>query len=68
MNDVVTSEPASLSLVVVLGIITVLFVRSREVPWWQATLIALFGFYVALTPAVYMVSELVQWVLARFQG
>ncbi|MDF9815207.1 MULTISPECIES: hypothetical protein [unclassified Streptomyces] len=62
------SEQAALPLVVVLGIITVLMVRSREVSWWQATLIGLFGFYLALTPAVFMISELVTWIIARFSN
>jgi hypothetical protein len=55
-----------LPLVVVFGIITVLLVRSREVSWWAALLIFLFGVYIALTPAVFMVTNLVQWVVTRF--
>jgi hypothetical protein len=55
----------SLSLVVVLAIVTVLIVRSREVPWWQAALVFLFGFYVALTPAVYIVLSITQFLVGR---
>ncbi|MFG2171277.1 hypothetical protein [Streptomyces sp. IB2014 016-6] len=60
------SEAAALPLVIVFGIITVLFVRSREVPSWIAVLIFLFGFYVSQTPAVFMISETVNWVISRF--
>ncbi|MEC3996770.1 hypothetical protein VSR01_25980 [Actinacidiphila sp. DG2A-62] len=55
----------SLSLVVVLAIVTIMIVRSREVPWWQAALIFLFGFYVALTPAMYLVLVIVQSITGR---
>jgi hypothetical protein len=56
----------ALPFVVVCGIISAMLVRSREVKWWAAILIYLFGFYTALTPAVYMVGGLVKWTLGRF--
>ncbi|TFI25537.1 hypothetical protein [Streptomyces sp. 4R-3d] len=59
------SEAAALPLVAVFGIITVLLVRSREVNWWIAALIFLFGFYTSQTPAVFMVGELVNWTITR---
>lgn len=55
----------SVSLVVMLGIVTVLVVRAREVPWWQAALIFLFGFYMALTPGMYLVLAISQAVLGH---
>lgn len=55
----------SVSVVLLLGVITVLIVRSREVPWWQAAIVFLFGFYTALTPAVYLVLSVSQFVLGR---
>lgn len=55
----------SVSVVLLLGIVTVLVVRSREVPWWQATIIFLFGFYTALSPAVYLVLSVSQFVFGR---
>ncbi|WP_181764187.1 hypothetical protein [Streptomyces albidus (ex Kaewkla and Franco 2022)] len=57
-----------LPLVLVFGIITVILVRSREVSWWAAIFIFLFGVYTALTPAVFMVTNLVQWLASRFAG
>ncbi|WP_328463998.1 hypothetical protein [Streptomyces sp. NBC_00448] len=60
-----TVAGGSLSVVLVLGIVTVLIVRSREVPWWQAALVFLFGFYVALSPAVYPVLVISQAIVGR---
>ncbi|SFD21190.1 hypothetical protein SAMN05421773_11196 [Streptomyces aidingensis] len=50
-------------LVVVLGIITVLLVRSRDVRTWEAVIIGLFGFYVAMTPIGWAVIGTVNWLL-----
>jgi hypothetical protein len=55
----------SFSVVFVLGVITVLIVRSREVPWWQAALIYLFGYYTAFTPASYFVLTFSQSIFSR---
>ncbi|MFI6860850.1 hypothetical protein ACIBKZ_13250 [Streptomyces sp. NPDC050421] len=60
------TEDAALPLMLVFGLASVLLVRSREVVWWQAGLIFLFGIYAALTPIVYTVTGLVQWLLQRF--
>jgi hypothetical protein len=46
-------------------VITVLIVRSREVPWWQAALIYLFGYYTAFTPASYFVLTFSQSIFSR---
>ncbi|MFE2976629.1 hypothetical protein [Streptomyces sp. NPDC059258] len=59
-------ELAALPIVFVFGIVTFLIVRSREVNWWIALPIFLFGFYVAQTPAVFMIGEFMNWVLALF--
>ncbi len=59
-------ELAALPIVFVFGIVTFLIVRSREVNWWIALPIFLFGFYVAQTPAVFMIGEFMNWALARF--
>lgn len=58
-------EGGTFSVVFVLGVVTVLIVRSREVPWWQAALIFLFGYYTALTPASYFVLALSQAVFSH---
>lgn len=58
-------EAGSFSVVFVLGVVTVLIVRSREVPWWQAALVYLFGFYTAFTPAGYFVLALSQSIFAH---
>ena len=47
------------------GIATVILLKSREVRWWAALFIFLFGVYTALTPAVFMVTNLVQWIFGR---
>ncbi|MEV8310781.1 hypothetical protein AB0P36_26355 [Streptomyces flavidovirens] len=60
------SEEAAFSLMLVFGAFTVLLVRSREVAWWQAMFAFLFGVYAALTPIVFTITGLVQWVLDRF--
>lgn len=59
------TEAAALPLVVFFGVVTVLLVRSREVNWWVAVLIFLFGLYVGQTPAVFMISEFVNWIFGR---
>lgn len=59
------TEAAALPLVFVFGLVTVLIVRSGEVPWWMAVLIGLFGFYLGQTAANFMISDLVSWVLSR---
>ncbi|MGW3663960.1 hypothetical protein [Streptomyces sp. NPDC005141] len=60
------TDGQAFSYIAFFGVITVLLVRSREVPWWVAVLIGLFGFYLAQTPAYFMISEFVAWVFARF--
>ncbi|MEU6080107.1 hypothetical protein [Streptomyces sp. NPDC047108] len=60
------SQSAAMPLVFVLGVITVLLVRSRDVRWWEAVLVGLFGFYTALTPIGWAVIGIVNWVLSGF--
>ncbi|QSY48119.1 MULTISPECIES: hypothetical protein [Streptomyces] len=60
------SEGAVIPVVVLLGVITVLLVRSRDVSWWEAVIIGLFGVYVAQTPAVFTINGLVTWFLSGF--
>ncbi|MBT2387466.1 hypothetical protein [Streptomyces sp. ISL-11] len=60
------SEDAALPLVVVFGIITVLLVRSRDVRWWEALLIGLFGVYLGQTPVIFTVNGLMTWFLSGF--
>lgn len=49
------------ALVTFLGIVVVMLVRSGEVRAWQAICTALMGFYLALTPAGYIVM----WVVGQ---
>ncbi|GGO56275.1 hypothetical protein GCM10012287_49490 [Streptomyces daqingensis] len=58
----------AMPLVVVLGIITVLLVRGRDVRAWEAVIIGLFGFYTAMTPIGWAVVGLVNWLLGGFIG
>lgn len=58
----------AMPLVFVLGIITVLLVRGRDVRAWEAVLIALFGFYTAMTPIGWAVVGVVNWLLGGFIG
>ncbi|MFD3931486.1 hypothetical protein [Streptomyces sp. NPDC058614] len=59
------AEEAALPLAFVFGLATVLLVKSRDVVWWMAVLIFLFGFYVSQTAAFFTVAEFVNWVLTR---
>ncbi|WNI31376.1 hypothetical protein [Streptomyces sp. ITFR-6] len=60
------TEDSALPLMLVFALASVLLVRSREVAWWHALLIFLFGIYTALTPIVFTVTGLVNWLLQRF--
>ncbi|MDJ0341389.1 hypothetical protein QMK19_15140 [Streptomyces sp. H10-C2] len=53
-------------LVLIFGIITVLLVRSRDMRPWEASMAALFGFYLALTPMGWAVIATVNWLLGGF--
>ncbi|MER7928470.1 hypothetical protein ABTY96_35885 [Streptomyces sp. NPDC096057] len=46
----------------------VLTARSREIRWYQATLISLFGFILAGTPFAYPVWQLVSIIGSLFFG
>jgi hypothetical protein len=62
----VISSGTAVSLVVLLGIITVLLVRSRNVRAWEAICIALFGMYLGQTPVSLTINGLLTWVLSGF--
>jgi hypothetical protein len=49
-NQTGTALDTAIPLVIVLGIVTWLLVRSRSVKVWEAVAIALFGYCLALTP------------------
>ncbi|WP_327325615.1 hypothetical protein OG735_26410 [Streptomyces sp. NBC_01210] len=59
------AEEAALPLALVFGLATVLLIRSREVVWWMAALVFLFGFYVSQTAAFFMIYQFVNWLLMR---
>ncbi|GAA0355099.1 hypothetical protein [Streptomyces blastmyceticus] len=59
-------DTAVLPLMVTLGIITILLVRSRDVRWWEAVLIGLFGTYLGRTPAIFALNSFVTWSLPCF--
>ncbi|KOG52491.1 hypothetical protein ADK76_31760 [Streptomyces griseoflavus] len=61
------SEATSIPFAVVFGIITILLIRSRDVKFWEAVAIGLFGLYVGQTPLVYTIGGLVNWVFSGFQ-
>ncbi|GAB2599449.1 hypothetical protein GCM10027168_35590 [Streptomyces capparidis] len=52
----------SFPLVFVLGLVTVMLVRSRDVRAWQAIVIGLFGFNVAMSPIGWAVLKTVEWM------
>jgi hypothetical protein len=58
------NESTITGLAFVLGIVTVLLVRSREVSLWIATVVGLFGFLIALTPFGYVIY----WILGGLAG
>ncbi|MEU5187207.1 hypothetical protein AB0G83_08650 [Streptomyces klenkii] len=60
------SEGSALFLALIFGGITVLLVRSRDVRWWQALLIAVFGVYIGQTPVIFTVNSLLTWFLSGF--
>jgi hypothetical protein len=62
----VISSGTAVSLVVLLGIITVLLVRSRNVRAWEAICIALFGMYLGQTPVSLTINGFLTWVLSGF--
>ncbi|WP_438491701.1 hypothetical protein [Streptomyces asiaticus] len=60
------SEAAALPLALLFGLATVLLIRSREVRWWEALLIGLFGMYLGQTPVIFTADGLVNWLLSGF--
>ncbi|MFI1950690.1 hypothetical protein ACH437_02325 [Streptomyces xinghaiensis] len=56
----------TMPLVVVFGLVTVLLVRSRDLRAWEAVVVALFGFYLALTPVRFTVQAVVDWLTGGF--
>lgn len=52
-----------LPLVAVFGLVTVLLVRGREMPAWQAVVVGLFGYYLAQSPVSGDVSASIDWLL-----
>ncbi|WP_424889751.1 hypothetical protein [Streptomyces sp. XH2] len=60
------SEGSALFLALIFGAITVLLVRSRDVRWWQAVLIAVFGIYIGQTPVILTINGLLNWFLSGF--
>lgn len=59
-------EQQAIPLVLVFGLATVLLIRSRQVRWWEAVLIALFGVYVGQTPVIFTVNSLLGWLVSGF--
>lgn len=53
-------------LVAVFGLVTVLLVRGRDMPAWQAAVVGLFGYYLAKSPVSGDVSASVDWLLRGF--
>ncbi|MGW6773560.1 hypothetical protein ACWGBX_24490 [Streptomyces sp. NPDC055037] len=62
------AEASALPLALVFGLATVLLIRAREVVWWSAGLIFLFGFYVSQTAAFFVVYNMVGWLIGRLLG
>lgn len=60
------STGLTVSLVVFLGAMTVLLVRSRDVRAWEAVIICLFGVYLGHTPVADTIDGFVVWVLSSF--
>ncbi|GAA2918877.1 hypothetical protein GCM10020221_13910 [Streptomyces thioluteus] len=60
------TESEALPMVALFGIITVLLVRSRDVRWWEAFAITLFGVYLGQTPVLFTLNGLVKWLLSGF--
>ncbi|MQS06099.1 hypothetical protein [Streptomyces alkaliphilus] len=56
----------AIPLVVLLGVVSLLLVRGRDVRTWEAVVIGLFGFHLALTPVGDVVSAAVVWLLGAF--
>ncbi|GAA2135811.1 hypothetical protein [Streptomyces synnematoformans] len=61
-----TSASATVSLVVLFGIITVLLVRSRDVRTWEAACIGLFGLYLGQTPVIHTIDGFMTWITTGF--
>ncbi|MFE7315757.1 hypothetical protein ACFU7T_22145 [Streptomyces sp. NPDC057555] len=57
------TEQSAVLLALVFGVITVLLVRSREMKWWEAALVGLFGMYLGQTPLLFAVDGLVHWFI-----
>lgn len=56
----------TMPLAVLFGIVTVMLVRGRDVRFWEACCVYLFGFYTALTPIGWAVIGVINWLLGGF--
>ncbi|WP_269853487.1 hypothetical protein [Streptomyces sp. RPT161] len=61
-----SSLNTTMPIAVIFGIVTLLLVRSKDVKFWEALCIGLFGFYVALTPMGWAVIGIVNWLFGGF--
>lgn len=66
MNSGTTAQ--AVPMLVVLGIMTTLLIRSREVRPWVAAVVFLFGVLVGATPFVFTLVGLLNWFATRFFG
>lgn len=61
-----TSDQAY-GMLLLLGIVAVMAVRSREVSGWQATVFSLFGFTLALTAPGYAIIWVLHVIFSAFK-
>ncbi len=56
------SESEAIPLAIVLGILCIMVVRSREVVWWVGALFFLWGFTMASTTPGLTIANFLEWL------
>jgi hypothetical protein len=61
------TQDQAYGMLVLFGIVAVMYVRSREVSGWQATVFTFFGFSLACTGPGYLVVWILHFIFGAFK-
>ncbi|WFB09607.1 hypothetical protein LRS74_23085 [Streptomyces sp. LX-29] len=59
--EILMSENEAFPLMVVMAVVCVLLVRSRELTWWMGAAFFLWGFTAASTGPAEVITDFIEW-------